>query len=143
MTADRLDRFVAAQSKVYDDAIGELRAGRKHGHWMWFIFPQVAGLGRSEMSRRYAIADIGEAVAYHRHALLGPRLENAFTAIVPHAARGAEHIFGAVDAVKLRSSATLFAEAGSPGAEETLDRFFSGNADAMTLARIARHWTDD
>jgi len=129
-----LTRFVAAQDGVYRQAIAELRAGAKRSHWMWFIFPQIAGLGQSTMSRTYAIADADEARAYLAHPVLGPRLIKATEAVT--AAQGsAEAIFGGIDAVKLRSSMTLFAavaEAPAPF-RAALARFFDGVEDAATL----------
>src|SRR5947208_16998009 len=100
-----LDRFVAAQAPVYASVVKELRQGRKTSHWMWFVFPQIAGLGRSEMSRYYAIASLDEAPAYLEHPVLGRRLRESVNALlaVP-AGRSAEDIFGSIDAVKLRSS---------------------------------------
>ena len=101
-----LERFVAAQEGVYDRALEELREGRKRSHWMWFVFPQIAGLGRSETARRYAIRDRGEAAAYLAHPVLGPRLVGAARAMLAHRGRAPEAILGPVDAMKLRSSAT-------------------------------------
>ena len=109
-----LQRFVAAQDAhgTYDTALAELRAGRKTSHWMWFVFPQAAGLGRSAMARKYAIADLDEARAYLAHPTLGPRLREAAEAMLANAgAKSAEAVLGGVDAMKLRSSMTLFAEA--------------------------------
>src|SRR5688572_30698624 len=103
-----LDRFVAAQEGVYRSALDELRAGRKTGHWMWFVFPQVAGLGSSDMSRRYAIGSLAEARAYLAHPILGARLRECARALLAVRGRGAEAILGDIDARKLRSSMTLF-----------------------------------
>ena len=129
-----LDRFLSAQALVHDQALAELRRGRKTSHWMWFIFPQVAGLGQSAMARTYAIADADEARAYLAHPVLGPRLIEATEAVT--AAQGsAEAILGGIDAVKLRSSMTLFAavaEAPAPF-RAVLARFFDGVEDAATL----------
>jgi uncharacterized protein (DUF1810 family) len=129
-----LTRFVAAQDGVYRQAIAELRAGAKRSHWMWFIFPQIAGLGQSTMARTYAIADADEARAYLAHPVLGPRLIEA-TEVVTAAQGSAEAILGGIDAVKLRSSMTLFAavaEAPAPF-RAVLARFFDGVEDAATL----------
>lgn len=135
--AQDLDRFVAAQASTHDRALAELRAGRKASHWMWFVFPQIAGLGRSDTARFYAIRDRAEAQAYLAHPLLGPRLHAATKAAI--AAPGdAEAIFGGIDAIKLRSSMTLFAEAADDPAafEAALDRFFGGERDPATLALL-------
>src|SRR5271169_4805233 len=109
----RLDRFTKAQdqSGTYQRAAAELRAGRKVSHWMWFVFPQIEGLGSSAISREYAISSLDEARAYLAHPVLGPRLTETANIITGTAGRTAEHIFGPVDALKLRSSMTLFAAA--------------------------------
>jgi uncharacterized protein (DUF1810 family) len=132
-----LERFVAAQAGVWTQALGELRRGRKVGHWMWFVFPQIAGLGRSETARFYAIRDVAEARAYLQHPVLGPRLAEAVAAVVA-ALGSAEAILGGVDAVKLRSCLTLFAQAAADPApfEAGLARFFDGEKDRETLARL-------
>jgi len=131
-----LQRFVDAQDAgaTFDRATAELHAGRKAGHWMWFIFPQVAGLGHSEMSRRYAISSLAEARAYLSHPVLGPRLTACAQIVAGLAGRTAEQVFGGIDAVKLRSSMTLFRRAApdEPVFAEVLDRFFGGEADAAT-----------
>jgi len=130
-----LSRFLAAQHDVYPRALAELRAGDKRSHWMWFIFPQIAGLGRSHMAQRYAIRDLDEARAYLAHPVLGSRLGECTAAVLAHAGkRTAEAIFGGIDSVKLRSSMTLFEAAG--GGEpfaQLLDTFFAGTRDAETL----------
>jgi uncharacterized protein (DUF1810 family) len=133
-----LQRFETAQAGVYDSALAELRAGRKTGHWMWFIFPQVAGLGMSAMSQRYAISSLSEARAYLAHPVLGPRLAECAAALIEHSGRSAEEIFGGIDAVKLRSSMTLFARAseGDSIYHEVLDRYFGGAPDEQTSARL-------
>jgi uncharacterized protein (DUF1810 family) len=134
-----LGRFVAVQGDgVYDGALGELRAGRKTGHWMWFIFPQVAGLGRSELSRRYAIASLDEARAYLGHPVLGGRLREAASALLELQGGTAEQILGSIDATKLRSSMTLFALAApaEPVFREVLARYFEGREDPATLERL-------
>lgn len=133
-----LDRFVDAQAGVWAQALAELKAGRKTSHWMWFVFPQIAGLGRSETARFYAIADVAEARAYLAHPLLGARLREAAAALLAHRGRSAEAMLGGIDAVKLRSSMTLF-EAVAP--EEpvfaaVLEAFFSGRRDPETVRRI-------
>ncbi len=132
-----LDRFVAAQAQIYDTALGEIRRGAKRSHWMWFIFPQIAGLGSSEMARRYAIASLDEARAYLAHPVLGARLRDCVAALQDLTGTSAEAVFGGIDALKLRSSLTLFVEAGGGGLfTAALDRWFGGEADAATLARL-------
>ena len=131
-----LERFVAAQDGVYDGALAELRAGRKTGHWIWFVFPQVAGLGRSEMSRIYAIGSLAEARAYLAHPVLGPRLRECVAALLATHGRSADEMLGSIDAVKLRSSMTLFlrADPDEPAFRAVLDRFYDGRPDAATDA---------
>jgi uncharacterized protein (DUF1810 family) len=136
-----LSRFVAAQDagRTYQRALAELRSGRKTSHWMWFIFPQVAGLGFSDLAQRYAISGLAEATAYLAHPVLGPRLL-ACTRAVAGAAEGstADAILGPVDAMKLRSCLTLFA-AAAPGEAvfaQALARFFDGQPDQATLALL-------
>jgi uncharacterized protein (DUF1810 family) len=133
-----LQRFEHAQAGIYESAIAELRAGRKTGHWMWFVFPQIAGLGMSAMSQRYAISSLAEARAYLAHPVLGPRLAECATVLLGHSGRSAEEIFGGIDAVKLRSSMTLFARAGEDGSvyQQVLEHYFDGVADEETVARI-------
>jgi len=135
-----LDRFVLAQRPpVYDDVLAELRRGQKTGHWIWFIFPQVAGLGRSEMSRYYAIASLEEARAYLAHPVLGPRLRECAGIVAAMTGRTAEQVFGPVDAVKVRSCMTLFHRAAPDEAVflEVLDRFYGGMPDPATDERVA------
>jgi uncharacterized protein (DUF1810 family) len=136
----RLERFVAAQDAAgtYQRALAELRAGRKAGHWMWFIFPQVAGLGLSAMAQRYAISGLAEARAYLDHPLLGPRLLECAAAVAATEGSTADRILGPVDAMKLRSSMTLFAAAGPQEAVfgAVLARYFDGEPDEATLARL-------
>ena len=133
-----LDRFVTAQAGTYRQALAELRGGRKNGHWMWFVFPQIAGLGHSAMARHYAIADAAEARAYIAHPLLGPRLIEATEAVTAAPGASAEAILGGIDAVKFRSSLTLFAEHADDPApfEAALARFFAGQRDPDTLRRL-------
>ncbi len=135
-----LGRFVAAQDAggTYDRAVQELQRGQKQSHWMWFVFPQVAGLGHSPMSQKFAISSLEEARAYLGHAVLGPRLAECATILTQIEARSAEQILGPVDAQKLRSSATLFLRA-SPGAtvfQRVLDKYFGGRADPATDAAL-------
>ena len=130
-----LDRFVSAQAPIYPQALAELKAGQKRSHWMWFVFPQLAGLGRSPTAIYYAIGSAEEARAYLAHSLLGPRLRQCVAAVLGHQDRSAEAIFGPVDAMKLRSSMTLFeaaAEEPAPFAA-VLDACFDGARDAATL----------
>ena len=133
-----LDRFVAAQQGVYESVLDELRRGRKVGHWIWFIFPQVAGLGRSAMSELYAISSLDEARAYLAHPVLGPRLRECAAIVLATKGRTALEIFGSIDAVKLRSSMTLFHHAEPEDAvfAQVLDRFYDGAVDEMTEARL-------
>src|SRR4051794_35218549 len=135
---DDLDRFVRAQQGVYDDAVRELRAGRKTSHWMWFVFPQIAGLGRSPMAQRYAIGSLAEAKAYVAHPVLGPRLVECARILSELSGRSAEQVFGAVDAMKLRSSMTLFARAApdEPRFRAVLEQYFGGEEDPATLQRL-------
>ncbi len=144
----RAEVFLRAQDTggTYERALRELRSGRKRTHWMWFIFPQVEGLGRSETSRRFALSSVAEAAAYLRHPVLGPRLLECSRAVLSHASEraaevpaSAEEIFGSIDALKLRSSMTLFREAAPdiPEFGEVLDRFFGGEPDPATLSILA------
>ena len=138
--AVELDRFVDAQAGVYEGALAELRVGRKSGHWMWFVFPQIAGLGLSDTSRRYAIRDLDEARAYLGHPVLGSRLRVCAAALLDAPpGRRAEEILGGIDAVKLRSSMTLFhrAEPTEPLFGRVLDRFFDGVVDDATDALLS------
>jgi uncharacterized protein (DUF1810 family) len=137
--AHALDRFVAAQSDTYDRALAEIRDGRKQSHWMWFIFPQIAGLGQSPTARHYAIRSLEEARAYLAHPLLGPRLIDSVAALQELPATSAEAVLGGIDAVKLRSSLTLFAEAeGGDIFRQAIDRWFNGEADPATLRLLGR-----
>ena len=135
MTDDRfdLDRFVSAQAKTYALALEELRAGHKRSHWMWFVFPQLAGLGHSSTARRYGITSLAEARAYLAHPVLGPRLREVST-VVASLPAGPDSIFGSVDAMKLRSSVTLFLRAApdEPVFQQVLDRHYDGKPDWMT-----------
>ncbi|TPE52243.1 DUF1810 domain-containing protein [Amaricoccus solimangrovi] len=133
-----LERFVTAQAPVWQAVEAELAAGRKRSHWMWFIFPQIAGLGRSATSVHYALDDIGEARAYLAHPLLGARLRRAAELMLTHRGQPAERILGGIDAVKLRSSMTLFAAAdpSEPLFPAVLDAFFEGSPDPATRALI-------
>jgi uncharacterized protein (DUF1810 family) len=136
----RLERFVTAQDAggTYQRALAELRAGRKTSHWMWFVFPQVAGLGLSAMAQRFAISGLAEARAYLDHPVLGPRLRECTEAIAAVDDGTADRILGPVDAMKLRSCMTLFAAAApeEPSFGEVLTRFFDGRPHEATLARL-------
>ena len=131
-----LERFALAQDAngTYSRALEELRDGFKQSHWMWFVFPQVAGLGQSPTSRKYAITSRAEAEAYLQHPVLGPRLVESANAVAAHTGLSAVGIFGGIDAQKLRSSMTLFLRAAprEPVFQEVLDRYFEGNPDPVT-----------
>ena len=135
----RLDRFVEAQDGVHARALAELRAGRKTSHWMWFVLPQVAGLGFSPASQRYAIGSLEEARAYLDHPVLGPRLVECARAVLTHPERTAREIMGSPDDAKLRSSMTLFALAtdSEPAFQQVLDTFFAGERDQRTVELLA------
>jgi len=130
-----LERFVEAQNRVLEQVRSELRAGSKRGHWMWFVFPQMKGLGMSETSRFYGIESREEAVAYLKHGELGPRLVKWTRLALAVKSKTAEQIFGDVDALKFHSSMTLFAEISlrETAFAEALARFFDGEKDAATL----------
>ncbi len=133
-----LARFVSAQQHSYAQALAEIRAARKRSHWMWFVFPQIAGLGSSPMAQRYAIGSLAEARAYLQHPVLGPRLVECSESACAIDGRSAHEIFGSPDDVKLRSSATLFDAVSSPESvfDRLLEKFFDGQRDAKTLAII-------
>lgn len=137
MTTD-LSRFLDAQAGVYDGVLAELRQGRKTGHWIWFIFPQIAGLGRSSTSQHYAIRTLDEAQAYLAHPVLGARLRECSELVLETDAGSADEIFGALDAMKVRSSMTLFAHttADDPVFAGVLDRFYGGLEDGATVALL-------
>lgn len=133
-----LARFVDAQEPVYARVLAELRAGHKRSHWMWFVFPQIQGLGRSEMAQRYAIASEDEAAAYLAHPLLGRRLRECAGIVAALDGPSAHDIFGDPDALKFRSSMTLFADVAPDEAvfQACIDKYFDGEADPETLARV-------
>ena len=137
MTGYDLSRFVEAQAGPYEDALAELRAGRKRSHWMWFVFPQIEGLGTSPMAQRYALAGPDEARAYLGHPVLGPRLRECTRAVLAVRGRTLHEIFGSPDDLKFRSSMTLFEIAAGPGSEfsAALDRLCGGERDRATLER--------
>jgi uncharacterized protein (DUF1810 family) len=134
-----LERFATAQSTTFDEALAELRAGRKRSHWMWFIFPQLRGLGRSTTAEFYGITSVEEARAYLAHAKLGPRLDLATRTVLSTSGLSTHQIFGSPDDLKFHSCMSLFAAASeAPGApfHEALDRWFGGKMDAATLALL-------
>ena len=134
-----LERFVRAQRDGYERALSEIMNGQKRSHWMWYVFPQIQGLGSSAMSRRYAIKNQAEARAYLDHAMLGPRLLACAEALINLEGRSAEQIFGFPDDRKLRSCATLFAEVSPSGSvfHRLLEKYFQGERDGATLQRMA------
>lgn len=139
-----LNRFVEAQDAdgTYAAALGELRRGRKTSHWMWFVFPQIAGLGRSDMAIRYAVSDLAEARDYLAHPVLGQRLRECSAVLLELPGSDAEAVLGAIDAVKLRSSMTLFARASELETDRglfagVLTKYFDGAEDPATVERLA------
>jgi len=128
-----LDRFVTAQAGGYDTALAELHRGAKHSHWMWFIFPQIAGLGHSSMARHYAIRSLDEARAYLAHPILGPRLRACVATLQDLGPMSAEQVFGGIDAIKLRSSLTLFAAAGAGSLFDAALSRWGGGPDSATI----------
>ncbi|WP_250461069.1 DUF1810 domain-containing protein [Microbulbifer litoralis] len=129
-----LERFVTAQGNSYESALAELAAGQKRSHWMWYIFPQIAGLGRSATARHYAISGLEEARAYLDHPRLGPRLKACCEQLLQLEGRTAHEIFGSPDDLKLRSSMTLFSVAGDgeDPFEQVLDKYYDGEVDSRT-----------
>ena len=138
--AEGLERFIEAQRPIYDEALGEIAAGAKRSHWMWFVFPQIAGLGHSPAARRYAIRDAVEAHSYLSHPLLGARLRECTAAMLGWAGRkSAEAILGPIDTMKFASSMTLFdavADAADNPFAAALAAFFHGERDPLTLERL-------
>lgn len=134
MSDSDLQRFLDAQDGSYPQALAELRRGRKTSHWIWWVFPQIAGLGQSPTSREYAVADLGEARDYVRHPVLGPRLREAAHLLLAAPGDDPVAILGGIDAVKVRSSMTLFAAADpdEPVFGQVLDRFYDGEPDPLT-----------
>ena len=133
-----LARFVDAQAGDYDQALAEIKAGRKRSHWIWYVFPQIDGLGFSSMSRRYAIKSVDEARAYLAHPVLGPRLVEICESALAVEGKSARDIFGSPDDMKLKSCATLFASVSPPGSvfERLLEKYFQGERDGKTLELI-------
>lgn len=134
------EHFIAAQDRVWDDVLAELRAGEKRGHWMWFVFPQHVALGRSPMAQRYGLKGLDEARAYLDHPVLGARLSEATRLVLAVEGRTAHQIFGSPDDLKFRSSMTLFTRAapGEPLFRQALDTYYGGEEDALTLGLLAR-----
>jgi uncharacterized protein (DUF1810 family) len=134
----QLERFLDAQQPVYETVLGELRAGRKRSHWMWFIFPQIAGLGHSAMAARFALSSLDEAVAYLAHPVLGGRLRECTTLVAGVEGRSIAEIFGSPDDMKFRSSMTLFSQAApqEPIFAACLKKYFGGEPDPLTLPRL-------
>lgn len=143
MADDDLERFVAAQEQNFDAALAELRAGRKRTHWMWYVLPQLRGLGTSPMAQRYGLAGLDEARAYLAHPVLGPRLLDCVAALnaLPEGTRAVD-VLGGIDALKLRSCLTLFVRAASPGKagpfDAALAKYFAGAPDPATIALLDR-----
>jgi uncharacterized protein (DUF1810 family) len=135
-----LDRFVAAQQPAIDNAEAELAAGRKRSHWMWFVFPQLKGLGTSAMALRYGLGSLAEARAYLAHPLLGPRLRRCTDLVLAVDGRDLHAIFGSPDDLKFRSSMTLFACAGDGPFRSAIDRACGGRPDQRTLDLLGREW---
>ena len=133
-----LERFVEAQEAVYARALTELRAGKKQSHWMWFIFPQIAGLGHSAMAQMYAIASLDEARVYLAHPLLGTRLRECCEVVMAIEGKTAHQIFGSPDDLKFRSCLTLFARAtpDQPLFQDLLEKYYDGEADELTLQKL-------
>jgi uncharacterized protein (DUF1810 family) len=133
-----LQRFVDAQGGVFEQALAELKSGAKRSHWIWFVFPQIEGLGRSETARRYAIASRAQARAYLEHPLLGARLRECAQAVCALRGRSAHEVFGSPDDLKFRSSMTLFAEVASDEGifKEALRKYFDGRPDELTLKAL-------
>lgn len=145
MSSDSFDlsRFVSAQAGVFDAALDELRAGRKQSHWMWFIFPQLRGLGRSSTAQTYGLSGLEEATAYLLHPVLGARLERATATVLASQAPSLQGLFGSPDDLKFCSSMTLFAIAGPDGPyKAALDRWCGGEPDHRTIELLARAGQD-
>ncbi len=140
-----LGRFLAAQEGAYERALGELKGGRKKSHWMWYIFPQIEGLGTSAYSRNYSIKSLGEARSYLSHPILGPRLRECCEALMQLQGLSASAVFGFPDDVKLNSSMTLFSVAAGPASifQKVLEKYFSGERDDKTLEILKRLGGED
>jgi uncharacterized protein (DUF1810 family) len=136
-----LNRFILAQESQFEEALAELASGQKRSHWMWFIFPQIAGLGQSERSRYYSIKNAAEAREYLNHPVLGPRLIKCTQVVMAIEGKTATEIFGVPDDIKLRSSMTLFANLSAPGSvfAGVLEKYFDGKWDTLTLDLLDKH----
>jgi uncharacterized protein (DUF1810 family) len=136
--AFNLERFIDAQAPLYDEVRRELKVGRKQSHWMWFIFPQIAGLGQSPTSIRFAIASLDEAKAYLAHPVLGERLRECARLTLDVEGKSARQIFGSIDEMKFRSSMSLFARAAPDESlfQRCIDKYFGGGSDPATLAKL-------
>lgn len=134
----KLSRFIKAQDGVYLSVIEELKRGRKTSHWIWYVFPQIAGLGHSQMSQQYAISSINEAKAYAEHPVLGPRLIECVELVMAMDGKSAEQIFGHIDALKFYSCLTLFSAANKDNGifQQVLDKYFDGVPDALTICAL-------
>jgi uncharacterized protein (DUF1810 family) len=134
-----LQRFVDAQDRVFDTVLAELQAGRKRTHWMWYIFPQIRGLGRSSTAQKFAISSLAEAIAYLDHPILGPRLRECIRLLNAIDGHSAEEIFGYPDHLKFHSSVTLFARVnpGDLAFKTALDKFYEGEGDPLTLEQLS------
>lgn len=136
-----MERFVLAQETTYQSALKEIKAGKKRTHWMWFIFPQIEGLGYSETSKYYAVRGPGEAKDYLAHPILGKRLKEISMALLTHKGNDAEKVFGRIDAQKLQSSMTLFKSVSrDPIFQAVLDKYFEGEEDRKTLRILKEGW---
>jgi len=135
MSQDELDKYLTAQAQDYERAYTEIAKGKKLSHWMWYIFPQLAGLGYSDMAKRYALQDVQQAAAYLHHPLLGPRLLDMANLLLQHKGLSAHTLFGSPDDVKLRSCMTLFSQVpNAPSVfKQVLDQYYNGQADEKTL----------
>ena len=134
----KLERFVQAQAPIYDQALRELRAGRKQSHWMWFVFPQIVGLGHSPMAQHYAIQNLAEARAYLAHPVLGARLRECCRAVMDVQGKSAHDIFGSPDDLKFRSCLTLFAHAAPHETlfRDLLEKYYGSEEDVLTLEKL-------
>ena len=139
VTTPGLERFLDAQAPAYDEVVNELRQGKKQTHWMWFIFPQLASMGRSAMARHFGLSDLDEARAYLNHPVLGERLRACCELALKHAELTAQEMLGSIDAIKLRSCATLFLQAsgGEVLFQTVLNTFYDGIPDPMTLEHLS------
>jgi uncharacterized protein (DUF1810 family) len=139
MEPEKINRFLTAQNQAYQEALEEIRAGSKVSHWMWYIFPQLTGLGKSEISEYYALGGINDASDYLRHSVLGRRLIETSNAILSLSGRSANEILGSPDDMKLRSCMTLFSKVkdADPVFKKVLDKYFDGQSDSLTLQLLA------